>query len=252
VAVTEPARARRDARLRLASYNVRRCIGTDRRHDVARVLEVLRELDADVVGLQEIAVRRPLRGGVDQLEELAAAAGYTAVPAPIRRTPEGYLGNGLLVRGRVAEARHIDLTRPGREPRGALDTLLECQGRLLRVVVTHLGLWPGERRAQVTRLLHVLGERPAHPTVVLGDFNEWLPRAPLLRRLAVRLGATPAVPSFPSRRPVLKLDRIWVDPRAALRALGVHRSALARLASDHLPVWATLELAPLALLLDHD
>jgi endonuclease/exonuclease/phosphatase family metal-dependent hydrolase len=246
--VTDAAAAGRRAGLRLASYNVRRCIGTDRRHDVARVLDVLRELDADVVGLQEIAVRRPLRGGVDQLEALAAAHGYTAVPAPIRTTADGYLGNGLLVRGRVVGARAIDLSRPRREPRGALDALVECRGRLLRVVVAHLGLWPGERRSQVAQLLHALGEGGPHPTVVLGDFNEWRPRARVLRRLAARLGAAPALATFPSRRPVLKLDRIWVDPRAALRALGVHRSALASLASDHLPIWAVLELAPLPLL----
>jgi endonuclease/exonuclease/phosphatase family metal-dependent hydrolase len=76
----------------------------------------------------------------------------------------------------------------------------------------------------------------------MGDINEWFPPSPGLRSMNRHLGPTPALPSFPSRLPVLALDRIWVRPRGALVALAVHRSALARIASDHLPVRAELVL----------
>jgi endonuclease/exonuclease/phosphatase family metal-dependent hydrolase len=60
-----------------------------------------------------------------------------------------------------------------------------------------------------------------------------------LRWLHARLGRTPTLPTFPAGLPLLALDRVWVHPRAALRALRVHRT---RVASDHLPLVADLEI----------
>jgi endonuclease/exonuclease/phosphatase family metal-dependent hydrolase len=214
----------------VASYNVHRCIGTDRRHDPARIARVLRELDADVIGLQEVDSQ--FHGRFDQLDYLARATGMLAVRGPAA------FGNGVLSRRPVLTVRRIDLSVGPREPRGLLDLDL-ADG--VRVLVTHLGLRGADRRVQATRILELLGEDCEAATVLLGDFNEWFRPGRVLRHLHVRLGRTPAAATFPSWRPFFALDRIWVQPRVALAHVGAHRSGLARVASDHLPVRAVIE-----------
>lgn len=223
--------------LRIASYNVHRCIGTDGRHDPDRVAAVIRELDADVIGLQEVACRRGPRG-IDQLAYLAQATGLHAIGGPTVCAADGERGNALLTRWPVSATRHIDLSIQRREPRGALDVTLDLDGAALRVVVTHLGLRAGDRRRQVATLLGLLAG--AERLVLLGDFNEWFPAAAALRRLHGSLGHALGVRSFPSRRPLFALDRIWVRPRVALAAFAAHTSPLTRVASDHLPVRGTV------------
>jgi endonuclease/exonuclease/phosphatase family metal-dependent hydrolase len=222
-----------------ASYNVHRCIGRDRRHEPDRIAGVLRELDADVVGLQEIAAREGGEGDVDQLAHVAQAAGYQSIAAPTRHHARGHFANGLLHRGGVIDVRRLDISLSGREPRGLLDVRLEHDGKPLRVLVTHFGLSAVDRLFQARRLLEVLGDDHEQPTIVLGDINEWFP-GPALRRLHARLGRAPAVATFPSGRPLLALDRIWVQPLAALVDVRAHTTPLARVASDHLPVKARI------------
>ena len=223
-----------------ASYNIHRCIGRDRRHDPDRIVRVLRELDADVVGLQEVAARAGSEGDVDQLVHLATAAGYESVPGPTRHHARGHLANGLLCRGRVVHTKRVDISIRGREPRGLLDVDIEHAGSPLRVLVTHFGLSGLDRLFQARRLLEVLGDDRQQATLVLGDINEWFP-GPALRRLNARLGRAPSVATFPSGRPILALDRIWVQPFAALVEVRAHATPLARSASDHLPVRAIVE-----------
>ncbi len=226
--------------LTIASYNVHRCIGVDWRPDPDRVVRVIRELDADVLALQEVESSPRADGGVDQLEYLARATGYEAVAGPMLARRHAH-GNAVLTRRRVCVLRRIDLCMPGREPRGALDVDLECGTETLRVIATHLGLRAGERRRQIARLLEVLAD-VREPVVILGDFNHWLPRPGPLASLDARFGRVPVLRTFPSWRPLLALDRLWVCPREALVALGVHVTPLARMASDHLPLRASLRL----------
>lgn len=227
--------------LSVASYNVHRCIGTDGRHDPDRVARVLREIDADIIALQELDCRFHVPHGFDQLSHLARLTGMNAVSGPVRRRGNGHYGNGLLTRGDVLAVRQIGLSVPRREPRGALDVDIRIAGRNLRVVAAHLGLRPFERRRQVHRLLEAVSEQGAQPVIVLGDFNEWYPPGRPLRRLHGRFGQTPAHRTFPSRFPLFALDRIWVQPRAALLSVHVHTSEHARKASDHLPVRAVID-----------
>jgi endonuclease/exonuclease/phosphatase family metal-dependent hydrolase len=232
----------------VASYNVHRCIGMDGRHDPGRVAGVIRELDADVIGLQEVASRFGDVHAVDQLAFLARAAGAHAIPGPTLHERRGYCGNGILSRRPVLAVSRIDLSVPGREPRGALDVRLDVGGDVVRVIVTHLGLRRGDRRTQVARLLAALGEDRTPFVVLLGDLNEWIPRGASLGRLHARLGRAPGVRTFPARRPVFALDRVWVQPRTCLARVAPHATRLARVASDHLPVraevaWPIVEAA---------
>lgn len=226
-----------------ASYNVHGCVGLDGRQDPERVAHVIRELEADIVGLQEVDSRSGPAGQARRLERLTAASGFHSIQGPTILRRDGDYGNVLLTGRRAREIRRLDLSLPGREPRGAIDVDLEIGGVLLRVIVTHLGLQPRERRFQVRRLLDVLTLETGVLTVVMGDINEWLPGSRSLRWLHRRLGRPPARRTFPSFLPLLALDRIWVWPMKALAAIHVHVTPAARIASDHLPLKAAIDVA---------
>jgi endonuclease/exonuclease/phosphatase family metal-dependent hydrolase len=225
--------------LRIASYNIHRCVGTDMRYNVERVARVIRELGCDTIGLQEVDSRPGLQSDSMQLEFLAGATGMTPLAGANIISDEFHYGNALLTTRKVSAVRRYDLTFKGCEPRGALDVDLEAAGRKVRVIVTHLGLRPVERRYQVRKLLTVLRTiPPEQPVVVLGDINEWLPIGRPLRWLHGLLGKPPSQRSFPVWAPMFALDRVWTRPLGALLAFEVHRSAAARRASDHYPVKA--------------
>ncbi len=226
--------------LKVASYNVHRCIGVDRRYDPDRTAAVLRTLKADLIGLQEVDSRVPAGAGMDQLDYLATMLKAKAIAGPCIKEENGHYGNALLTKLPVVEFRLIDLSVPGREPRGALDVDVNVSGRTLRVIVTHLGCRAFERRSQIKRLLAYLGKGRKRPTIIMGDFNEWSPLSRGIRMINSHLGLTSARPSFPSRLPVFSLDRIWVLEGTRTPDFQVNKTPLTRAASDHLPITATI------------
>ena len=231
-----------DKRLRVVSYNIHECVGGDGKRDPARVAAVLREIDADVIGLQEVDARPGETTASMQMQYLASALGHHAVGGPTLQRGGGEYGNALLTRRPVLDVRQVDLTVYRREPRAALDVDLDVDGATVRVVVTHLGLLPGERRTQVRRLLDRLGDHGTDVVVVCGDINEWFAVGRPLRWLHARLGRTAGLATFPAAFPVFALDRIWVHPRAALATMAAHASPAARRASDHLPMIADVRI----------
>lgn len=223
----------------LASYNIHRGFGTDGRYAPERTVEVIEALDADIIGLQEVDMRL-LVDGRAQLDFLAGSLSLNAVPGPNVKGRRGKFGNALLSRWPVRQVRRADLTVGHFEPRGAILAELEVRGRGLRVVVTHLGLNAAERRFQVRALLSALEEagEPDIPTIIMGDFNEWRPTRGALRHIDRRYGTSLMPRTFPSRLPLLPLDRIWAWPAAGLRRLSVYATPLSRITSDHLPLRA--------------
>src|SRR4029078_12728991 len=132
--------------------------------------------------------------------------------------------NAVLSRHRLQSIKHLDLTVADYEPRGALDVCIDGNlGTHLRVIGTHLGLRPGERREQVRRIIGAVERDSPHPTLLMGDLNEWYLWGRPLRWLHSHSRDTPAPPAtFPARRPVFALDRIWVSPSGSVRALKRH------------------------------
>lgn len=225
-----------------ASYNIHRCIGLDGRHDPERVARVIDELDTDFIGLQEVESRFGGAPDIHQLNFLAEETGFTAVAGSTILRADSHYGNALLTRHTVREVRSVDVSVPGREPRGILDVDLDIHGQRVRVLVTHLGLGSRERRRQTRLLLETVAAHGDEPVIVLSDFNEWFRWRKPLRWMHRRLGHPPAPRTFPAVWPVMSLDRIWVAPRRNLVEVRVHNSPLARRASDHLPLTAVMDL----------
>ncbi|MCF8043300.1 MAG: endonuclease/exonuclease/phosphatase family protein [Desulfarculaceae bacterium] len=224
--------------LRAATWNVHRWMGSDGRQDLERSLEVIGSLGAQVIALQEVC---PELGGhcASFAEALAGRTGLRVIAGPTLRDQRGDYGNAVLTSLPALRVRRWDLSQPGREPRGALEVTLDADGSLVRLVASHLGLRAAERRSQLEFILERLGRRETDLEIILGDFNEWRPWAPLLRNLRRHFDPGPRLGTFPSRTPFLPLDRIWHRPaswRAEHRLGG--EPALARAASDHLPLVA--------------
>jgi endonuclease/exonuclease/phosphatase family metal-dependent hydrolase len=230
------------ATLRVATYNVHACVGTDGRHDPDRVAAVVAELDADVVALQEFTYPGSVALESRAPVELVTLDQYQCALGPTRRIATRCFGNALLARHPILEVHRLDLSVDRREPRAALATTIDVNGTPVHLLATHLGLRVVERRFQVRQLLSYLDSVRHSLVIVLGDFNDWLPGRSAAHVLDRRMGAAARLRSFPSRRPILPLDRIWIHPVNVLRRMFVHRSALAERASDHLPVVADLDL----------
>jgi endonuclease/exonuclease/phosphatase family metal-dependent hydrolase len=243
----------------VATYNIHRGLGRDRRLDHDRITSIIVGLDADVVALQEVETPATVaREAVALLDQLGQQ-GYEPVLGPTIESDRGTYGNVLLSRLPVVWNRGHDLSQPGREPRGLIEARLGFDGcvaagsaatrhREIYCFATHLGLRGLERRRQVERLVERIDEsRPQgslqSPAILLGDFNEWRRRSRRLRPIDERFEAAPLRPTYPSHWPLLPLDRIWFGGGLQLQKLDAVTSAAARIASDHLPLRASFTLA---------
>lgn len=230
--------------IKFASYNIRKSVGTDRRRLPARIMQILTELDADVVALQEVDRRFGQRVTTLSPDLIVDHTGYMPVRFGIREQSLGWHGNALLVRKgiEVLNQQRIDL--PAFEPRGAILADIAVNGETVRVVGMHLGLMGNWRKRQAEAVVAYLERLEANvPTVIMGDLNQWAEDGGCLTEFARHHDVISPGPSFHSRRPMLPLDRIITSRDFQLEATGVHHTALARTGSDHLPVWATLSLS---------
>lgn len=222
--------------MRVVTYNVHKCRGMDGRTSATRIAEVLAEVGADVIALQEV------------LEHQAETiAGELELPFVLgeNRKHHGYAyGNVVLSRFAILAMRNYDLSVHGREERGCLRADLEVGGALLHVFNVHLGTAFIERRVQGRRLIapELLNDvELERPRIVLGDFNEWTQglATRLLRQhlesadVRVHLQRSR---TYPGVLPFLHLDHIYYDPMLRLERLALWRTKKALVASDHLPL----------------
>lgn len=227
--------------LKLGSWNIRKCVGLDRRRDPLRVAGVIAGLEADVMALQEADRRFGKRPAALTPAVIAGGTGLVPVDAGGHEGSLGWHGNAVLLRpGLRVEARQaMDL--PGVEPRGALMLDIAGEDVAFRLVAVHLGLLRAARRVQLRAIHRTLEGMEPRPTVVLGDFNEWSGRRGLepLRGFDVHAPGR----SFHAARPVAALDRIATGAGVELRDAGVVESRVTRVASDHLPIWGNVDFS---------
>ena len=229
-------------KLRFASYNIHKAVGTDRRCDPDRIVTVLREMDADIIALQEADTRFGVRTSVLNKAALDDSP-WKAVPLGGPTPSLGWHGNALLIRRwmDVIEADHLDI--PTLEPRGAVRADVDVAGTSVRVVGMHLDLSGLRRRHQIRSVLRQLDESAMpYPTVMMGDFNQWGNTTGAMREFGEGWHILDTGRSFPSRRPIARLDRMVVSKHFECSQAGPHRTAMSSQASDHLPIEADLEL----------
>ena len=219
----------------VASYNIHKAEGMDRRVDLSRIALVLQEIDADLVGVQE--VYRP------QAEALATRLGMRMIMGATRMHAGLAYGNAVFTRLAIQASYTFDLTRPARQPRGGMRLDLRVGGRVLHLFNVHFGLKIRERVEQVEALVReqILNVELIGPRVVMGDLNEWFP-GPVGRALRRELHGPRIRRTHPAPLPLFPLDRIYWDRDLHSEGFHVHRSRLARVASDHLPVVARLRV----------
>ncbi|MEO7062614.1 MAG: endonuclease/exonuclease/phosphatase family protein [Dokdonella sp.] len=225
-------------RLRIATWNMHGGVGLDGRFAPERIAQVISELDADVIALQEFGSRD---AGFAMAAHLERASAARAIVMPTFQKCGSDFGNVVLTRWPASAIACHALGVDGREPRNAIDLVIDYGHGSLRVVATHLGLRAIERSKQVKHLRALFDVPLAPYTIVLGDFNEWSRRG-ALHEFDAHFGRLSAPATFPSPCPIVALDRIWIAPAAACIDLHTHKSRTARIASDHLPLVAMLEL----------
>ena len=237
--------------LRIATYNIHKCRGIDRRVRPGRIVDVLSEIDADVIALQEVVSHDAGAREDHQARFIAEELGFEYRIGENRRHLGGAYGNVVLSRLPFAHVQNYDITVSGREQRGSLRTdLMLDEINVLHVFNVHLGTAYAERRHQARKLLapEILSHAELHGArVVLGDFNEWAPGlASELLAHHFKSAKEPRSPSrvrtFPAIAPLLRLDHIYFDPALKLQQVKLHRSRKSIVASDHLPLIADFEV----------
>jgi endonuclease/exonuclease/phosphatase family metal-dependent hydrolase len=235
--------------LTVASYNIHRGVGNDRRRDLDRIADVIGEIGPDIVGLQEV-IRDAGSDHGDQAAYLADRLGMQLVMGVTRPHGAGAYGNAVLTRLAVTGWATCDLSWRKREPRGCLRVDLGCNGRTVHVFNCHLGLALRERRQQLGLLAAFIraSEVLEGPRVLMGDFNEWH-RGPITRELRMEFSSPMRRlrRTHPSWFPLFHLDRIYWDVELEGEEFHPHRTRRSRMASDHLPVLVRLRVRQPAL-----
>lgn len=224
--------------MRVASYNIRKAVGLDWRRDPLRVLDVLGEMDADVVVLQEADKRIGGRAGVLPEADLTAR-GYAIADLSTRPDSHGWHGNAILYRPeivQITQTTRIDL--PSVEPRGAVSVRLLQGG--IEVIGVHLGLTRRNRMAQLNALGQYLKDIH-HPVLIAGDFNIWRRDAGINDALGGGCDVLLPGNSFHAAREIAPLDRFVLRGTVRHTSARVHMSQRAARASDHLPIVVDVE-----------
>lgn len=237
-------------RFRIVTYNIHKCVGMDRKFSVERIVEVLREIDADIVCMQEVLC---VQGAEDHTDQAHFIAGHLEMDFRLgenRRLRGGAYGNVVLSRFPIVACRNHDISVAGREQRGCMRVDIDLHGeQALHVYNVHLGTAFMERRHQARKLLQedvLKNSDHIGPRVLLGDFNEWT-RGLASRLLSAHFRSADirthiGRASYPGVLPILHLDHIYYDEALELVSAKLHRSRTALVASDHLPIVANFRV----------
>jgi endonuclease/exonuclease/phosphatase family metal-dependent hydrolase len=219
------------------TWNIHGGIGLDAKFDLDRIVGFIARHAPDVVALQEVDSRRRPPGDRSPFAFLRDSIGHHGIEAKSITTMEGDYGQIVMSRWPFVTTEIHDISFGIREPRHAIQAEIRTPAGGLRVIASHFGLKLAERRSQARRLVELAHQHPT-TTVMLGDFNDWLWPGSIRAALERELPAHTRHATFPSRLPILALDRVYCWPADALRHSFVDRRAWR--ASDHLPLLADI------------
>ncbi len=237
--------------IRVVTYNIHKCRGLDRRVRPARIVEVLREIDADIIALQEVLSLRGASREKDQARFISEELEMVCALGGTRVHKGAMYGNVVLSRLPLLETRNYDITVRGREERGCMRADVSANGGdLIHVFNVHLGTALMERRHQGRKLVNetiLNNEELSGARIMLGDFNEWT-RGLTTRLLASHLTSADIrlhlrrAKTYPGVFPFLHLDHIYFDDSLELERITLNKSRAALVASDHLPLVADFQI----------
>ncbi|KAB7614431.1 metal-dependent hydrolase [Amylibacter sp. SFDW26] len=228
--------------MKIASYNIRKCIGLDRQRNPQRVLSIIDDLSVDVIALQEADKRLGQRPTSIPFDEIRRKTNMKPVSMDKTAQSLGWHGNSILI-NKHANAENVeDITLPGLEPRGALMADVHVKnGNPIRIVAIHLGLLRKSRIKQLDHLQNLLAKKKTLPTIIMGDFNEWSLKKGM-EPISDSFSILSPGKSFHSAIPMAQLDRFAYSNDLTVNDAGVYEKKVAKIASDHLPVWADISI----------
>ncbi len=236
------------SRFILLTYNVHEAVGRDKHKNYFRIVEVIREINPDVISLQEVdsdageAGENNTGGASFMYEMIEQSLAYHGVKGITMFRKRSAYGNAIFAAKRPENVLRHDISYGHREPRGVLECTVRIGGHTVRILNTHLGLSKKERHHQLNAVMQLLQQDRKMPVVLAGDFNEWNPFGRNLNRLKNIMHMVPSHRTFPSGFPIIALDRIFYRGGLTLTSHYVHDSRLGRTASDHRPLVATFTL----------
>ncbi|MEN6324784.1 MAG: endonuclease/exonuclease/phosphatase family protein [Syntrophomonas sp.] len=228
--------------IRIASYNIQHGKGMDGVLNLNRTSQVLSQIDADLICLQEVDMFRMPTHLVRQAERLAIDLGMQWIYGPVRSYPIGSYGNAILSRYPIKERANYLLPDPI-DPRRCLQAEIILDGKPLALFTTHLGLKQPVRLEQVQDIILPLVLSVPGPAILAGDFNATVNR-PETNLLAEYLTDTfcknsgTLINTFPSINPAARIDYIFINECCMTANYFIMDST----ASDHLPIIAEIKI----------
>jgi endonuclease/exonuclease/phosphatase family metal-dependent hydrolase len=219
-------------------------------------------MDADIIGLQEV---RHFDEKTDLLDIIGGDdfEDFDHLFCQTLRYRDGKYGNALVSRFPINDHVDIDLgsnkllfakTKKSENRRAILAKIdIPMVNRPFWALNTHLAVQRRARYSQFDQLMDTVVDLVdvqdvdedndrRDPMVWMGDFNEWRSPKNFIKRLDDLFDPSPKRRSFPSRFPILPLDRLWVGGGVEIKDCWVPKTDLTRLASDHLPIVAEVKL----------
>lgn len=230
---------------RIITYNIHSGVGTDKKHDYQRIGRFLASSGADIVLLQEMDTRSPLRSVQQDISDISHHGEFTLVPSPTIITDQGWYGNAVLTKLNVCSFETIDISQKRREPRNAQMVTLGHNEQRITVINAHLGLKKWERQAQLSHLQTHLADkvnRLSNPMILAGDFNEWQFFSRAFKGINALLTKVAIGRTFPSAFPLFSLDKIWVSKDLQIAQIVKHKNKPISSKSDHLAVQIDVEI----------
>jgi endonuclease/exonuclease/phosphatase family metal-dependent hydrolase len=229
--------------LRILCFNIHGGYDMRGRRDLRRIHGLMQDYDIDIGVFQEIETRKSRGGTGNDIHLLAGPERPYWLPGLAMKEEEGWYGNLIVSRYPIERSLVHDLRQDwAYEPRNAVDALIATPLGKIRIIGTHLSLTVWERWPELQQLISLMREverEENNPLLLMGDINEWYPRAHMLRYLNKLMRPVPSGGSFPSFRPILRLDRVWQDHCPfPVSAKVLHIPGLRNL-SDHLPLLVT-------------